>query len=176
MLERKPPISKQLNYNLLAEEIIVDLGHIKMAYPMQDLEEVITIEGIKFVAREGVIYEIICEGPISLLVHRKQEIRKLGQNTCLGRSIMIDSKELPPDKQQYYELVLPGTFDIRDFNSYLLQIGEDLKHITRLKDFNSLFPTLKSELKTFTKKERIKMKREPDLIKVVRYCQKRIFE
>jgi hypothetical protein len=167
-------VKASLNYNLATEEIIVDLGHSRTPYGLDNSIEKIIIDGVEFLPRDGIIYERLSEDAISLLVHRKQIVSRLGQNTGLGRSGSVNSKELPPDKGQMYELVLPGAFEYKDINMYFIAKGDEFSPLRKLKDLESIFPEYDDDLKTYIKSERVKMHKEEDLIKLITYCNSMI--
>ncbi len=163
-------VEANLNYNLATEEVVVDLGQRKMPYPFSEDIVSIQIDDAKFISHEGIIFEIINEDKVSLLVHRQVKLQRLGQNTGLGRSGTISSRELPPNKEQLYELTLPGTFEARDLSGYFLWDSNQLFPIDKSKQVFEAFPKHKDEVKNFFKKEKIKMRKEEDLIRLVTYC------
>jgi hypothetical protein len=167
------PVTAMVNYNLVTEEIVVDLGHTKAPYQITEKVHKITIEDVEFISVTGVIYERLYEGPVALWVHRKQKMSRLGQNTGLGRTSTVSSMELPPDKRVLYELTLPGAFELKDIDTYFLKKYDELIPMLKLKNLNDVFPSLQNDLKTFIKKENIKMRNEEDLIKVVQFCNEK---
>ena len=168
------PVVTQLNYNLATEEIVVDLGHSKTPYQINDKVISIVIDNVTFVHDQGIVYEEIYTDTVSLLVHRFQKLSRLGQNTGLGRSGSVNSKELPPSNEQLYELAIPGTFEATDINTYFVRKDGKFIAVSKLKDLINIFPAMRDDLKDFSKKERIKFQREDHLIKLLRFCNQKI--
>ncbi len=162
------------NYNLITEEIVIDLGHSKAPYHLDGSEKLIMISDIRFIPIAGVLYEKLYEDAVTLLVHRKQKLERLGQNTGLGRSSIIDSKEQPPDKHLLYEMTLPGAFELKASDKYFLFKEHKLIPLDKLKDLYGIFPAFQEELKHYIKAERIKKHREEDLIRLARFINRKV--
>ncbi len=171
-------IQTTLDYNLITQEIVIDLGHTKTPYP--SLEEVtsISIDGIEFIPMDGVIYELLLDGDIQLLVHRRQKVSRDGQAIQgYGQSASTSSSSLPPslhDKALIYGLSLPGDYQLEDVKNYFLRREGELISLTKLKKLERTFPSIKDDLKTFIKKEKTKLESEEDLIKLIEFCNNRL--
>lgn len=170
IMKNGDPVHAKINYNLVTEEMVVDLGHSKIAYQINEKVKKISIEDVDFIPVEGIIYERLLKGAVSLFIHRKKKLERTGQQTGIDATGTINSKDITPFKDILYELTLPGNYELRDVSTYFLMKEETLIPFTKIKNLNSVFPTLANELKSFIKKENIKMRNEEDLIKVVQFC------
>ena len=171
-----------LNYNLLTEEVIIDLGSSKVAYSQVNDVQSIRIGETELIPVDGVIYEVLENGPVSLIVHRKQTMERTGQETGLGRTSGTYSNStntyssepdfLPTlkDKQILYQLILPGKFGLIDVNTYYLLHQDELLPLRRWKQLESLYPKISDNLKDFIKKEKLKIDQEDDLVQAIRFC------
>lgn len=180
--QKGDPSKAQLNYNLLTEELIIDLHRTKVAYEPVSPGERITIKNIDFLPIEGVIYEVLYQGDVAFLVHRKQTMERTGQETGLGRTsntftnntntYSSEPEFLPTlkDKQILYQLILPGNFGLMDANAYFLLINNELIPFRKLKQLEKVFPEIENQIREYIKKEKIKFDREEDLIKVITFC------
>ncbi len=176
------PSKAQLNYNLLTEELIIDLDRTKIAYKPVGPGERITINNIDFLPIEGMIYEVLVDGEVTLVVHRKQTMERAGQETGLGRTSNTYSSNtntyssepefLPTlkDKEILYQLILPGNFGLMDANSYYILMKNELIPFRKLKQLEKVFPKMENQIKEYVKKEKIKIDREQDLIRVITFC------
>ena len=167
-------IKAQLNYNLATEEMVVDLGHQKMPYPWDDQIVAFVLKDIRFIIFQDQIFELLLEGDVSLLLHGQCKLMRLGQNTGLGRSGTISSRELPPNKTELYELELEGTFEHRDISSFYLLRGDELHLIDKSKQVLELFPDRAIDLKKFMKKEKIRMRKRSDLIHLTTFINQTV--
>jgi hypothetical protein len=176
------PSKAQMNYNLLTEELIIDLNRSKIAYEAVSAGERITIADIDFLPIEGEIYEVLCNGEVTLLVHRKQTMERTGQETGLGRtsntyssgtnSYSSEPEYVPTlkDKQILYQLTLPGNFGLMDAQAYFLFAKNELIPFRKLKQLEKVFPEIENQINDYVKSEKIKIDREADLIKVLTFC------
>lgn len=168
------PIETLLNYNFITEEIVLDLGHTKTPYPSLGNVSSIIISNILMKPIEGIIYEILHDGPIALLVHRRQSVNRDGQSSQpgYGQSSAYSSSALPPslhDKKLLYSLTLPGDYGLKMINKYFIQKDGKLIEWTKLKQIQKFFPNAKEELNIYVKEEKIRMDSEKDLISLFRY-------
>ncbi|MCB0687095.1 MAG: hypothetical protein KDC53_11235 [Saprospiraceae bacterium] len=171
----------ELNYNLITEEIIINIGNGMVAYAPIDPVEKIIIENVELIPIQGVIYQLLVDGKVRLLVHRKQTMERTGQQTGLGRTAGTYTNDantyssepdyIPTlkDKQILYYMILPGNFGLKNVNTYFIWQNGALKPLRRLKQLEA-FVSDKNALKMFLKKEKIKVDSEEDLIKAIHYC------
>ena len=163
-------VSKLMNYNLVTEEIIVDLGRMKTAYPWSEKVECISIGASKYHFLEDQIYELVVDGEVQLFLHQKQKMQRLGQNTGLGRSSIIDSKEVPPEKHLLYEMELPGTFELKKVNAWIVIRNGKKQLFERTGQVPGLFPEIKDELKKYIKRQKLRNFQEEDTKKLIQHC------
>ncbi len=169
-------VSTQLNYNLVTEEIVVELDEVRAPYPTIEIVKKIAIGMKEFSVINKKIYEVLLSGGTTLLVHRKQTVIHLGQQTGLGRTsnqsdFNQTSQVRLQDTPTVYELMLPKEYQLRDVNTYFLQKDEKLVPIRSQKKLLKNFPEI-SELKSFLKSERINFDSEEDLIKTIEFCNR----
>ncbi len=169
------PTEALLNYNLITEEMVIDLGHSKSPFRISDDILKISLGTADFIPIDGKIYEVLYQGKIPLLTHRKMKVDRLGQDTGLGRTTAAYASGLPPELKGnplIYELALPAKYDLKDLTYHYLKKDDELIQVRNLKKLLDIFPELKNELKSFIKKEGLKSNREEDLIKAVEFCNK----
>ncbi|MBK8503700.1 MAG: hypothetical protein IPL46_16700 [Saprospiraceae bacterium] len=180
--QKGDPSKAQLNYNLLTEELIIDLNRAKIAYEPVSAGERITIANIDFLPIDDVVYEVLYNGEVTLLVHRKQTMERTGQETGLGRTsntyssttntYKSEDEFLPTlkDKHLLYELILLGNFGLMDAQAYFLLAKNELIPFRKLKQLEKVFPELENKIQEYIKAEKIRIDREEDLIKVLTFC------
>ena len=166
-----------LNYNFITQEIIIDLGHTKAPYPSLEHVSQIIINDILLVPIDGVIYEILQDGAVSLLVHRRQAVSRDGTSSQpgYGQSAASSSATLPPslhNKELLYGLKLPADYHLNMVNKYFLMQDGKIVEWSKLKRIEKIFPKVKEELSRYVKENKLKMEKEEDLINLFRYSLK----
>jgi hypothetical protein len=57
-----------------------------------------------------------------------------------------------------------------DANSYYILMKNELIPFRKLKQLEKVFPKMENQIKEYVKKEKIKIDREQDLIRVITFC------
>ena len=161
-----------LNYNLITEQIILDLGHTKIPYPQTDLVDEVHFGDVVLIPADKFFLELLEIGTVSLLVRRSQKVTQIGQDTGYGTTSQTSTSLTPGGLHQtdyIYQHNLPDDYSTEDRNQYYLKRHEDIHEVKSLKKACKFIPELEKELMDFAKSHRIKIEREEDMRKWVRY-------
>ena len=171
-----------LNYNYLTQEMIIDLGNTKIAYTELDPVKEFIVDSAVFMPYNGAVYEVLNDGDVRLLVHKKQLIEREGQQTGLGRTsgtyanntntYSTEPDQIPSYKEKaiLYQLTLPGTFKLKDVITYHLLLNQEVTLLRRLQQMEKIFPENSDKIKKFIKNERLKNDRQEDILRLINFC------
>ncbi|NND05329.1 MAG: hypothetical protein HKN87_03025 [Saprospiraceae bacterium] len=165
-------IPAELNYNLVTEEIVVQINDVRAPYPTIHLVAKASIADASFIVLEKKVYEILHQGSDLLLAKRKQIVTQIGQQTGLGRTANqndLRAETRLQDTPMVYELEIPSNYILRDVNLYFLYKNGQLLPLRNFKKLAKLYAE-EVDLKSFLREQKLNSDTEEDLVKAFKYC------
>lgn len=163
--------SIRLNYNLIMEEMVLDLGHTQAPYSNTDQVEKIVITDITFLCRDKVFYEVIEDSEVPLLIRRQRKLIRPGEQTGYGQKSQTSAVTTTLQRDLYnpdiaYNKHLPDAYTVEENDSYYWLKDEQLIELKSIRKALKEIPEVEAELKPFSKQ--IQSADKSDLIKLTK--------
>lgn len=166
--------STKINYNMVTEKMVYEKdGNL---YDLMNPETIdtIIILGRKFIPVSKRFNEFMLKVPhITLFTQHKGELMPAGTpagyggTSQLAATTRLSSIELAGGR---YNLSLPADFIVNVTPVYWILKQNEMLSFINEKQFLKLFPGKESDLKTFIKKNKIKIDKPDHLRKLITYC------
>jgi hypothetical protein len=162
-----------LNYNTVSEKLVFEQNgqYFDLANPEATVTA--TIEKREFIPYETYFLEVVINDEISFYVRHKGELVVPGRPMGYGTTSQLTSSNYLSGVQTpsgYYNFKLPEGYTVRQTPLYYLRVGGDMHSFMGEKQFLRIFPDESDKLKQFIRKNRIKLDKTEDLIRLVNYC------
>jgi hypothetical protein len=140
-----------------------------------EIVDTISIQKRTFVFHEKVFLEVLVNAPVSLFIQHRSELTSTGRPGAYG----ITSQSVGPtsslsrylgDDNKTYNLKLPEDYKVTPSNYFYIRKDSILNRINSERQFLKLFPTREADIKAYINETKINIKRQEDLIRLVKYC------
>lgn len=161
------------NYNIVTEMMVfLQKGKV---YDLIDYHNVDTIyfKNATYIPGEKAFYEVAVPGQVSLLIRHMGTIQDPPKPAAYGGTSDVSSSNYINNMQigsNIYRLKQDTALIIKPSEEFLIGTGEKVIPFRSEKQFITIFPELRSELKVYFKQNKIHFDREADLVKLVKYC------
>lgn len=161
-----------LNYNTVSEKLVFEQNG--QYFDLTNPETVVTaiIEKREFIPFGTVFLEVIISDQISLYIQNRSELVAPGRPTGYGQTSQLTSSNVLSGVQTpsgYYNFKLPDGYTVRPASLYWIKVKEEMHSFLGEKQFLRIFPDESDKLKQFIRKNRIKLNKTEDLIRLVSY-------
>ena len=165
-----------LNYNSLTEEMVFDENGQKMAIGKDKVNEIdtIIIKDKKFIVCKSKFYELISKPQFDLLVLYKCYVKNKGESVGYGISsetASITKYSSINSNSAYYNLNLPGGYDLYPFVSYVIKKGGDFQSFKSMKQLKKIYSNKKELLKTYTNQHEVVFNNVESILQLVQYIE-----
>jgi len=166
-------LNMMANYNIVTEVIVfLQKGQI---YDLADYHNVDTIyfKDHIFIPGEKVFYELAFSGPASLLIRHRGTIQGPPKPAAYGGTSEVSaSKNLNYLQMSgnIYRLENEKSLIIKEEDEYLISKGEKITPFHTEKQFISIFPEKRGDLKSYIRQNKVRFDREDEVVKLVMYC------
>ncbi len=167
----------QLNYNLITEEMVIDLGHSKVPYNNTADISKLVIADVTYLPIEKVFYEVIINGKVNLLLRRKRKLLLPGEETGYGKTsaTAVSSTQNPVYNPDYVYLEkLPSSYNIEVEDAYFWFFENELIPLKSPKKAIKKIPDMSDDLKDFMKSNNIRGYSESELISLTEFCNEQL--
>lgn len=164
-----------MNYNTLTEKMTFYQNGVFMDLNKPKTVDTIFLQNTKFVFLEKAFCEVLVNAPVSLFIQHRSELKSTGRSGAYG----IASQSVGPtsslsrylsDDNKTYNLKLPEDYNVIPSNYYWIMKDSILTRINSERQFLKLLPTLGADIKSYINETKINIKRQEDLIRLVKYC------
>ena len=165
-----------LNYNSLTEEMVFDENGQKMAIGKDKVNEIdtIIIKDKKFIVWKSKFYELISKPQFDLLVLYKCYVKNKGESGGYGISsetASITKYSSINSNSAYYNLNLPGGYDLYPFVSYVIKKGGDFQSFKSMKQLKKIYSDKIELLKTYTNQHEVVFNNVESILQLVQYIE-----
>lgn len=173
----------ELNYNVVVEEFHYIENDILRTFSEMDIRKIskIVINNKLFIVKNLKVYEVIYSDKIMLLLRRKAEKKDVNQNTGAygtNSNTSTNQKITVLSHAIGHELEKGALVNIKDeINNSEINLVESFNLLynnklypTNKKSFIEIYPDKEDEIKSYIKKEKIKLKKPEDIIKLIVHC------
>jgi hypothetical protein len=161
------------NYNIVTEMIVfLQKGQV---YDLIDYHMVDTIyfKDHTFIPGEKVFYEVSVSGPVSLLIRHSGTIQGPPKPAAYGGTSEVSSSNYVSNLKlgnNVYRLQADTALIIKQNEEFLISKDAVITPFHSEKQFLSLLPENKSELKSYIKKNKVHFDNEAEVTELVKYC------
>jgi hypothetical protein len=161
------------NYNVVTERIVfLQKGQV---FDLIDYHMVDTIyfKNHTFIPGDNVFYEVSVSGPVSLLIRHIGSIQAPPKPAAYGATSDVSSSNYVSNMQMgnyVYKLQADTSLIIKLKEEFLISKGEEITPFHSEKQFLALVPEIKSEIKSFIKKNKVRFDNEEEVTSLVEYC------
>ncbi len=161
-----------LNYNSLTEEMIFEQSGQKMALDKTETIDTVYIGNKKFIPVGKVFYEVATNTPVALFIQYKSTIIPPGNETGFGTSQTSAITNVNDLKNSgiAYKLKLPDDYKVTSKKIYWLKKNENYYVVKTTKNVQDLFPVKADAIKDYVKANKIDLKNDGDVIKLIQFC------
>jgi hypothetical protein len=161
------------NYNIVTEMMVfLQKGKV---YDLIDYHNVDTIyfKNATYIPGEKVFYEVAVSGPASLLIRHMGTIQDPPKPAAYGGTSEVSSSNYINNLQiggNTYRLKQDTALIIKQSEAFFIGKGEEVIPFRTEKQFVTIFPGIRNELKSYIKQNKIHFEQEADLVKLVKFC------
>ena len=160
------PQEAELNYHKVGEEMVM-----KLREHMVPINEIETVDSIRlgnalFVRIEDQFYQELLSGPYQFLVKHRATSQKAAKIGAYGSTAHTGGVETPlaiEERIEFYALTWAEHQAIIDRTEYFIKRGERWHKANTAKQFISVFPDRKKEIKQLLAEHKIKFDRPDDV-------------
>ena len=161
-----------LNYNTVTEKMIFFQNGSLMTLAKPETVDTVFLQNSKFVFNENIFYEVLLSAPVSLFIQHRSDLVSPGKPAAYGAPSetagSTSISKLYNDKA--YNLKLPESYKVTPAPVYWIRINNVMQKFSSERQFIKLFPTKMEDIKKYIDKEKINIRKQYDLIKLVTYC------
>ena len=161
-----------LNYNTITEKMVFIRDGNYYDIANTGMVDTVIIRDVKFVPVGDAFFEVLIGAEPSLFIQYKGSLMPAGKpagyggTSQLASSTYITSVNLSSGR---YNLPIPADFIVEISPVYWLKVDDGMKSFVNERQFLGLFPGKEGQIKDFIRKNRIKIDRKADVIKLVNY-------
>jgi hypothetical protein len=162
-----------LNYNTVTENMVFEQNGKLLDLINLDLIDTVYVHDSKFVPIGKVFYEVVATSPIPVFIQHKGDLLPPGKPVGYGGTSEVAATTRLSGVQLesgYYNLQLPPDFKVKITPVYWLRKDGAMVSFLNERQLLKLFPERENDIKSFIKKERLKVDRRDDLVRIIRYC------
>ena len=162
-----------LNYNTITERMVFIRDGNYYDIANTGMVDTVIIRDVRFIPVGEAFFEVLIRKEPSLFLQYKGSLMPAGKpagyggTSQLASSTYISSVNLSSGR---YNLPIPADFIVEISPVYWFKVDNEMKSFVNERQFLGLFPGKEGQLKDFIKKNRIKIDRKEDVIKLVNYC------
>ena len=164
--------SALLNYNTVTEKMIFYQNGSLMTLTKPETIDTVFLQNSKFVFYENVFYEVLPGTPVSLFIQHRSDLVSPGKPAAYGTPSetagSTSISKLYNDKA--YNLKLPESYKVTPAPAYWIRKNNLMQKFSSERQFIKLFPSKAEDIKKYIDKEKISIKNQNDLIKLVTFC------
>jgi hypothetical protein len=163
----------EMNYNTLAERMIFRQNGRLMEMTELDRIDTVILQNCRFVPFEKVFYEVLFNGPVSLFVQNRTDLKSVGRPSAYGTT----SQTIGPTsvsklymENNTFEMKVPEGYKIVPSPFYWIRQEGDMYKFMTERQFLKIFPGREKEIQKFIDQQKLDMKEKEDLKILVKYC------
>jgi hypothetical protein len=166
-------LNMMANYNIVTEVIVfLQKGQV---YDLADYHNVDTIyfRNHTFIPGEKGFYELSVNGPASLLIRHKGTIQGPPKPAAYGGTSEVSSSRNLNYLQMsgnIYRKENDKSLIIKEEDEYLISKGEKITPFHTEKQFISIFPEFRGDLKSYIRQNKVHFNVEKEVADLVKYC------
>lgn len=163
----------EMNYNTLAERMIFKQNGRLMEMTELDKVDTVILQNCRFVPFGKVFYEVLFNGPVSLFVQNRTDLKSVGRPSAYGTT----SQTIGPTsvsklymESNTFEMKVPDGYKIVPSPFYWIRKDGVMYKFLTERQFLKIFPDKEKEIKTFIDKNKLDIKDRDDLKILAGYC------
>ena len=166
-------ITSMMNYNTITQKMTFSQNDALTDLNKPEAVDTIILQTKKFIPYNNAFLEVLLNARVSLYIQHKSDFKSSGRPGAYGTT----SHTLPPTSvstlysdNKRYELNVPENFSVVPSPFYWIKIDNTMSRIDSKHQFLKLFPKNEEEIKQFINKSNINIKKQEDLLRLVKYC------
>jgi hypothetical protein len=162
-----------INYHTVLEQMIYIENGIKLAIGNPQDVDYILIEGRKFIPVGKRFYEEVTGGSIPAYVQYSSKLISLGKPAGYGatsETAAISQRSSISISGQYVQLEVPAGYKVSIKEYYWIKQNDKYHRITSINQIVKFFPEKKDKIKTFAKRNEIKLNTVEEFKRILELC------
>ncbi len=166
-------IIANMNYNTITQKMTFSQNGALTDLNKPEAVDTILLQNKKFIFYKNAFLEILVNARVSLYIQHKNDFKSSGRPGAYGTT----SHTLGPtsvstlySENKAYDLNVPENFSVVPSPFYWVRINNVMHRIDSERQFLKLFPKNGEEIKQFINKSDINIKKQEDLLRLVKYC------
>ena len=162
-----------MNYNIVSERMVYSKDGKLFDLMNTEIVDTVFIQDRKFIPFGKTFFVLLSEGIIPLFVQYKGHLVKAGKQVGFGgTSELAATNNLSSIKQStgYYNLEIPVDFSVNPSVVFWIRKDNQMSDFESERQFLKLFPDKSDLIKQFIKKNKLKVDKQEDLIRILNYC------
>ena len=163
-----------MNYNMVTEKIVFEQDGQLLDMINIHTIDTIYLQDCKFIPVGEVFYEVIATtSPLPLFIQHQGKLLPPDNTVAYGGSSLLSpptriaNLQYPGGYYNYLQLSYDYKVEINPV--YWLMKDNEMINFSNVKELRKLFPEKEEEIKTYIKKNRFKLEKKDDLIKIVKF-------
>jgi len=163
----------EMNYNTLAERMIFRQNGRLMEMTELDRIDTVILQNCRFVPFEKVFYEVLFNGPISLFVQNRTDLKSVGRPSAYGTT----SQTVGPTsvsrlylENNTFKMKVPEGYKIVPSPFYWIRKEGVMYKFQTERQFLKIFPGKENEIQKLIDQQKLDMKDKEDLKILAKYC------
>ena len=161
-----------LNYNTVSEKMVFqkDEKLYDMANP--EMIDTVFLQDSRFVPAGKVFYKVVLIAPVAFYAQYKGELQPPGTPAGYGGTSQVSNTKNMSSVQLstgYYNLDLPADYTVKTNIIYWYSKEGKMLSFVNERQFLKLNPDKETEIKQFSKQNKIRFDRLPDIVKLAEY-------
>ncbi len=173
LLKNKKIEEVHMNYNTVTEKIVFERNRELLDMINLHTIDTIYLQDCKFIPVEDVFYEVITTSPMPLFIQHQGKLLPpdniVGYGGTSGVTSPTHISNLQFPGGYYNNLQLSYDFKVEITPIYWLNKDKELVSFSNVKELKKLFPEKEDIIENYIKKNRLKLERKDDLIKIIRF-------
>ena len=159
-----------MNYNVVSEEMIVQLGDNLAKFESPNPIDHIQFGERKFIPGDDRYYEVLKEGSKNELVWlHKTIVRYVGQDIGYGaksKETRAQNVQMVAANYSQYKLNIDDDHELEQLSGYVIKSGDTFTKFTNERQLTKIFPNQKKQIKEFSKENSIDYEKYEDVLKL----------
>ena len=164
-----------INYNMVTEKIVFERNSELLDMINLHTIDTIYLQDCKFIPVGNVFYEVIATSPLPLFIQYQAKLLHpdniVGYGGTSGVSSPTHISNLQFSSGYYNNLQVSYDYNFKVETTlvYWMMKDTEILSFSNVKELGKHFPEKEEEIKTYIKKNRFKLEKKDDLIKIVKF-------
>jgi len=165
-------ISLDLNYNTATGKMVFKMEDKLFDMANPETADSVFLQNRVFVPFDSMFLEVVTKGNVALFIQHSGIIELKSKPTMTGTTQVSTSNYYAGSNSAtvYLNEKLPSNLSIKHSTSYWVRIKNDMKPFLNERQLLKIFPEEADSIKSYIRKEGLKISDRADLIRIGNYC------